>query len=52
MHLTQSRFVTLRDHDGGVLSFGAVEASSGYVKTGCYLTAEDKRKAREAAPPS
>lgn len=42
--------LTIADADGGVLSFGSMVSASGYVKTGCYLTAEDKRKARDAAP--
>jgi hypothetical protein len=45
-----ARNLDIADADGGVLTFGSVAASSGYVKTGCYLTAEDKRKARDAAP--
>ncbi|WP_235654095.1 LppA family lipoprotein [Mycolicibacterium houstonense] len=42
--------LTIRDADGGRLAFGSLEASTMQVTTGCYLTAEDKRKAREAAP--
>ncbi|WP_233213538.1 LppA family lipoprotein [Mycobacterium hubeiense] len=44
--------LTIADDDGGVLTFGSSEAANLYVRTGCYLTAEDKRKARDAAPPS
>ncbi len=42
--------MTITDADGGRFTFGSMEASSMYVGTGCYLTAEDKRQAREAAP--
>jgi hypothetical protein len=42
----------IADADGGVLSFGSMAAATVSVNTGCYLTAEDKRKAREAAPQS
>jgi hypothetical protein len=44
--------LVIRDSDGGRLTFGSMEAASIYVGTGCYLTAEDKRRARESAPPS
>ncbi|WKG02330.1 LppA family lipoprotein [Mycolicibacterium sp. HK-90] len=42
--------LTIRDADGGRLAFGSLEASTLQVTTGCYLTAEEKRQAREAAP--
>lgn len=42
--------LTIRDADGGRLAFGSMKASTLQVTTGCYLTAEDKRLAREAAP--
>ncbi|MDX1880669.1 LppA family lipoprotein [Mycolicibacterium sp. 141076] len=42
--------LVITDADGGRFTFGSAKASSMYVGTGCYLTAEDKRKAREAAP--
>lgn len=44
--------LTIRDGDGGRLSFGSMAKASLYVGTGCCLTAEDKRQARAAAPPS
>jgi Lipoprotein confined to pathogenic Mycobacterium len=43
--------LTIRDSDSGRVAFGSMVAASLQVTTGCYLTAEDKRKAREAAPP-
>ena len=46
----QGKSLTLRDSDGGYLRFGSMDAANLYVRTGCYLTAEDKRQAREAAP--
>lgn len=42
--------LTIRDSDGGRLAFGSMEAASMQVTTGCYLTSEKKRQAREAAP--
>ena len=42
--------LTIRDADAGRLAFGSMKASTLQVTTGCYLTAEDKRQAREAAP--
>ncbi|OBG80067.1 hypothetical protein A5699_01140 [Mycobacterium sp. E802] len=42
--------LTIRDSDGGRLAFGSMEASSIQVTTGCYLTADEKRQARDAAP--
>lgn len=42
--------LVIEDGEGGRLAFGSMVAASMYVGTGCYLTAEDKRKAREAAP--
>lgn len=42
--------LTIRDADGGRLAFGSMEASTMQVTTGCYLTAEAKRQARDAAP--
>ena len=42
--------LVIADGDGGGLSFGSKVSASGYVKTGCYLTADEKRKARDAAP--
>lgn len=42
--------LTIRDGDDGRLSFGSQANAVLQVTTGCYLTAEDKRLAREAAP--
>lgn len=47
-----SKDLIIRDSDGGRLAFGSMVNATLQVTTGCYLTAEDKRKAREAAPPS
>ncbi|MGV0837443.1 LppA family lipoprotein [Mycolicibacterium thermoresistibile] len=46
----QARRLVITDNHGGTLTFGSMEAANLYVRTGCYLTAEDKRKARDAAP--
>ncbi|WP_441957464.1 LppA family lipoprotein [Mycolicibacterium houstonense] len=46
----ESTDLTITDSDGGRLSFGSQANAVLQVVTGCYLTAEDKRKAREAAP--
>ncbi|WP_254849153.1 LppA family lipoprotein [Mycobacterium sp. GA-1841] len=42
--------LTIRDPDSGRLAFGSMKASTLQVTTGCYLTAEAKRQARDAAP--
>ena len=42
--------LTIRDADDGRVSFGSMVAANLHVTTGCYLTAEDKRKALDAAP--
>ncbi|WKG02331.1 LppA family lipoprotein [Mycolicibacterium sp. HK-90] len=46
----QATDMTIRDADGGRVAFGSMAAASFQVTTGCYLTAEEKRQAREAAP--
>jgi hypothetical protein len=46
----KAKSLAIGDADGGELTLGSMVAASILVKTGCYLTAEDKRKAREAAP--
>lgn len=46
----ESTDLTITDSDGGRLSFGSQANAVLQVVTGCYLTAENKRKAREAAP--
>ncbi|KRD09523.1 hypothetical protein ASE48_05620 [Mycobacterium sp. Root265] len=38
--------LTIRDADNGRLAFGSMQASTMYVGTGCYLTAEQKQQAR------
>lgn len=48
----QAKNLTIVDEHGGRVAFGSMVAASLQVTTGCYLTAEDKRKAREAAPPT
>lgn len=40
----------IKDSEDGRLAFGSQAAAVLQVVTGCYLTAENKRKAREAAP--
>lgn len=42
--------LTIRSDDDGRVAFGSVVAASLQVTTGCYLTAEQKRHARDAAP--
>lgn len=42
--------LTIQDSEGGRLAFGSAKASSMQVTTGCYLTAEAKQQARDAAP--
>ena len=42
--------LSLSDPDGGYFTFGSMKAATLYARTGCYLTAEEKRKARDAAP--
>lgn len=46
----QAKDLTIGDEHGGRVAFGSMVAASLQVTTGCYLTAENKRKAREAAP--
>jgi Lipoprotein confined to pathogenic Mycobacterium len=48
----QAKDLTVTDKHGGRVAFGSMVAASLQVTTGCYLTAEDKRKARDAASPS
>ena len=43
--------LTIRDQNAGRVAFGSMVAATLQVTTGCYLTAEQKRQAREAAPP-
>lgn len=45
-----ARDLTIRDADSGRLAFGSMQASTMYVGTGCYLTAEQKQQARDAKP--
>lgn len=47
----ESTDLTIRDSEDGRLSFGSQANAVLQVITGCYLRAEDKRKAREAVPP-
>lgn len=42
--------LTIRDSEDGRLAFGSQANAVLHVTTGCYLTAENKRLAREAAP--
>ena len=42
--------VTITDDEGGRYTLGSMYSSNFNVVTGCYLTAEDKRKALDAAP--
>ncbi|MGW4101287.1 LppA family lipoprotein [Mycobacterium sp. NPDC004974] len=46
----ESTDLTITDSEDGRLSFGSQTNAVLQVVTGCYLTAENKRKAREAAP--
>ena len=46
----QATDMIITDSEDGRLAFGAQVATVLQVTTGCYLTAEDKRQAREAAP--
>ncbi|MBU9766501.1 hypothetical protein FR943_21990 [Mycobacterium sp. TNTM28] len=46
----QATDLTISDSEDGRLSFGSQTNAVLQVVTGCYLTAENKRKAREAAP--
>ncbi|BBX29592.1 LppA family lipoprotein [Mycolicibacterium alvei] len=46
----ESTDLTIADSEGGRLSFGSQVNAVLQVVTGCYLTAENKRLAREAAP--
>lgn len=46
----QAANLEIADGEGGVFTLLSLEATSMYVKTGCHLTADDKRKARDAAP--
>lgn len=49
---SQGKRLVIADDHGGTLTLGSMKAANMYVRTGCYLTADDKRKAREAAPTS
>lgn len=46
----ESTDMTIRDSEDGRLSFGSQANAVLQVTTGCYLTTENKRLAREAAP--
>ncbi|MGW0159317.1 hypothetical protein ACWDUN_08325 [Mycobacterium sp. NPDC003323] len=46
----QAKNITITDGEGGRLTLNSMEAATFYVGTGCYLTAEKKQRARDAAP--